>query len=85
MIWRKVIANSGLAFFTSLSTTFTMSAFIDTGVPLKVFILFSCINAMIYAGISFFKTLEDDNNICVHLTKTRKGLSKFIYSGLIYE
>ena len=92
MRWGKVIANSILAFFTSLSTVTSMNIFLNLDISLSSYLIFAVINATFYGMIAMCKTYLDEekieymkNHTYDSLNTKRKGLSNIISTVLGYS
>ena len=58
--WGKIIANAGVAFFTTLSGTLTVEGITKANVSLEVYFGASLIAAIMSAGLSFMKELAKE-------------------------
>ena len=58
--WAKIIANAGVAFFTSLSGIFTIEAITKADIPLETLVFGALVVAFINAGLSFMKELAKE-------------------------
>lgn len=89
--WNKIIANCGFAFFSSLASTFTMDVFFNLGIELKVFLLFSSFNALIYGGLAFFSTMQTEVNKQDSISLDKKYSyrqiinNKFNFNDILYK
>ena len=92
MRWGKVIANSILAFFTSLTTVTSMNIFLNLDISLSSYLIFAVINATFYGMIAMCKTYLDEDKLEYlkahtydQLNKKRKGVSSMLSTILGYS
>ena len=80
MRWGKVLANSGLAFFSTLASMFTMSSFLNLEISVLEFLFIAIFNSSIYGGIALFKTIkeEEEYNWRHKTTKMTKKITHFL-------
>ena len=74
-MWAKILANSGLAFFTTMSGILTADSILKTNFPLENILMTAVIVSSIQAAIAFFREiLKENKEVEKELRKTKKGI-----------
>ena len=71
----KILANAGLAFFTTMSGILTADSIIKSNIPFEHILISALVVSSIQAAISFFKeVIAEDKEVANDLKKGRKGM-----------
>lgn len=74
MRWIRILANSGLAFFTTMSGIFTADSILQANFPLEYVFLTATIVSSIQAAIAFFREiLKENKEVEKDLKNGKKG------------
>ena len=74
-MWTKILANSGLAFFTTMSGILTADSILKTNFPLENILMTAIIVSSIQAMIAFFREiLKENKEVEKEFKKTKKGI-----------